>query len=493
MIDLVGKRRFYYLLSLLLMVPGIISLAIPPALRAGIEFTSGSTVTIRFADPSRVSQDQLSAELATMGYGDSRVQSVTGEAGTYIVRTRELQGPQQGAESELDKLERTLFIGLGQVERKDFRSGSALTVKFKDEAITAEPVTAELEKLGYTGSSVVPVANQKGGFVLLTRALEAPGATATPGVGPQPPTEADSLVVALGAALGEVTREGLTAGSATTLAFADPARATAQAVTKTLTDLGYENAQAVPVEGAAGTFLLLTREITGASEAVPSELGAIEAGLREKFGELTREDFSTVSAIVSTKIVRNATFAVIASAVAILLYISWAFRSVHRPFRYGLAAIIAMLHDVVMVVGTYSILGKLFGFEVNTMFITGLLTVIGFSVHDTIVVFDRIRENARRTFELPFAEIVNNSLNETIGRSLNTSMTVVFTLWALLMIGGVTIRSFLVVLLIGIVSGTYSSIAIASQILVSWEEGEFGRLFRRLTFRGGRKERAVEA
>jgi preprotein translocase subunit SecF len=124
------------------------------------------------------------------------------------------------------------------------------------------------------------------------------------------------------------------------------------------------------------------------------------------------------------------------------------------------------------------------------MFITGLLTIIGFSVHDTIVVFDRIRENAKRAVNIPFAEIVNNSLNETIGRSLNTSMTVIFTLWALLLIGGVTIRSFVFVLLIGIISGTYSSIAIASQLLVSWEVGEFDRWFGWMKFWKRRKRTA---
>jgi preprotein translocase subunit SecF len=120
-----------------------------------------------------------------------------------------------------------------------------------------------------------------------------------------------------------------------------------------------------------------------------------------------------------------------------------------------------------------------FGTEVNTMFITGLLTVIGFSTHDTIVVFDRIRENVGRNPGVGFAEVVNASLTETLARSINTSMTVVVTLVALLLLGGVTIQSFLVVLLIGVISGTYSSIFVASQILVSWEEGDFGRILGR--------------
>jgi len=168
------------------------------------------------------------------------------------------------------------------------------------------------------------------------------------------------------------------------------------------------------------------------------------------------------------------------AAVAILLYISWAFRSIPNPFRCGIAATIATLHDVVLVMGAYSIFGKVFNMEVNTMFITGLLTVIGFSVHDTIVVLDRIRENRQRYPDLPLHECVNNSILQTLGRSINTSFTVVLAVTAMLLIGGVTIRPFLVVMLIGTITGTYSSIFVASQILVTWEEGDIPRLFRRI-------------
>jgi preprotein translocase subunit SecF len=190
-------------------------------------------------------------------------------------------------------------------------------------------------------------------------------------------------------------------------------------------------------------------------------------------------DFNSVSEIVSRQIGRNAALAVAAASAAIVLYISFAFRGLPKPWRYGIAAIIATLHDVVVVVGLFSIFGKVFGTEINTMFITGLLTVIGFSTHDTIVVFDRIRENVTRNPGVEFAEVVNASLTETLARSINTSMTVVVTLAALLLLGGVTIQSFLVVLLIGVISGTYSSIFVASQILVSWEEGDVGRILGR--------------
>src|SRR6185437_1067324 len=198
------------------------------------------------------------------------------------------------------------------------------------------------------------------------------------------------------------------------------------------------------------------------------EIDSVEAALRQRFGTLTRTDFSTVSSSVSSQIVQDATLAVIVAAIAILLYI-------------------ALAHDAFVILGLFSILGKLFNTEVDTSFIVALLTVIGFSVHDTIVVFDRIRENIQADPFIPFEEAVNASLTETLTRSINTSFVVVLTVLSMLLIGGVTIRNFLIVLLVGVISGTYSSIGIASQLMVAWENDDFGKFFRRIT---GRKERA---
>jgi preprotein translocase subunit SecF len=189
--------------------------------------------------------------------------------------------------------------------------------------------------------------------------------------------------------------------------------------------------------------------------------------------------FFSVSPKVAGETVRNAVIAVIAAALGILLYISYAFRRVPNPFRYGTCAIVALVHDTLLVVGVFSVLGKVANLEVNAMFIIGVLTVIGYSVHDTIVVFDRIRENVSNGVGRSLESTINVSILETLGRSLNTSLTLVFTLVALILFGGSTIFNFLLVLLIGIVSGTYSSIAIASQALVVWERGEFPRLFPR--------------
>ena len=190
--------------------------------------------------------------------------------------------------------------------------------------------------------------------------------------------------------------------------------------------------------------------------------------------------FDLVSPVVARETVLNAMWAVLAASVGIFLYVWWAFRNVPSPFRYGAAAILALLHDTFIVIGIFAILGYVWDVEVNTMFLIALLTVIGYSVNDTIVVFDRLRENVLLNPNNSFAGNVNLSISETLGRSLNTSFTLLFTLLALMLFGGTTIRSFLLVLLIGVVVGTYSSIGIASQMLVSWEYGDVRSLFRRV-------------
>jgi preprotein translocase subunit SecF len=202
--------------------------------------------------------------------------------------------------------------------------------------------------------------------------------------------------------------------------------------------------------------------------------------LRASFGDITELRLESVGPTLGTAIRNRAITAVALTTVGILLYIAWAFRNTNNPFIYGIAAIIAMLHDVAVVLGVFSILGWLRGVEVDALFVTALLTVIGFSVHDTIVVFDRIRENLARRAAPTFEQIVNYSLVQTLVRSINTSLTVVLTLLALYLLGGETIRTFVLALLIGIVSGTYSSIFNASQIVVVWENRELHRLFARL-------------
>ncbi len=198
------------------------------------------------------------------------------------------------------------------------------------------------------------------------------------------------------------------------------------------------------------------------------------------------ESLDTVGASVGNSIRDRSVLAVAAASIGILLYIAYAFRNTQSPLLYGVCAIVAMLHDAIFVLGVFAILGRFADVEVDALFITALLTIIGFSVHDTIVVFDRIRENLQAKTDDSFEEIVNYSIGQTLVRSVNTSITVIITLLALLLFGGSTTREFVLALLIGITVGTYSSIFNAAQVLVAWEYGEVQGLFHRFTHFGRR-------
>ncbi|MFC1999037.1 protein translocase subunit SecF [Chloroflexota bacterium] len=227
-------------------------------------------------------------------------------------------------------------------------------------------------------------------------------------------------------------------------------------------------------------YYIRTRQLEPSQGGKPSEQAQIETELRATFGTLEIKDSASVSSIISTQTVRNAGYAVLAAVVGILLYITWAFRKLPKPFHYGVCAVIALFHDMLIMIGIFSILGWAANVEVNSMFIIAALTILGYSVNDTIVVFDRIRENLLKGISKDFATTINVSINESLGRSLATSATTLLVLLALYLFGGATISVFVLALIIGVVSGTYSSICIASQILVSWEQGTFGRIYRRV-------------
>jgi preprotein translocase subunit SecF len=208
--------------------------------------------------------------------------------------------------------------------------------------------------------------------------------------------------------------------------------------------------------------------------------GQIVAEMEKQSGStVTTLNFTSVSASVGAEVTRSAGFAILMAAVAILIYIWFAFRHVEHAFRYGVAAIAAMLHDVLVVVGTEAILGYFLGWEADALFLTALLTVIGFSVHDSIVVFDRVRENSTIYRRIDYETLVNHSVVQTLDRSINTQLTVMLTLLALVLFGGDSIRHFVIILLVGIFSGTYSSIFNAAPILVVWENQEWKTWFRR--------------
>ena len=416
-LDLVSNRRWFFLVSAVVVGASLVLLAIPPALRPGIEFTSGTTTLLRFDEP--VDQADIRGAYAELGHEEARIQS-TG-AREFLIRTRELDIP-EGAFTE----------------------------------VAPEPEFA-----------------------------------------PVGPTFVEPLgAVLLGAeeAEGEVQLHRLADGDPCT--FADDAT-TAPAGEQWQVIERHEQCEGGAVYrvtlGAADGYIRVVD--THGFEAVPEsvvevieqgERTVIETALEAQFGPFQVLEFAQVSPVVSKVAVRNAAVAVAVSAVFIMGYVAFAFSALPRPMRYATCAIIALVHDVVIVLGAFSLFGKLFDIEVNLMFITGLLTVIGFSVHDSIVVFDRIRENVTLAPDAPLAQNVNAALVQTLARSFNTSLTLLLTVITLLLLGGVTIRAFLLVILVGVIAGTYSSIGIAAQVLVAWDEGDLGRWFRRL--RGRRDE-----
>jgi preprotein translocase SecF subunit len=215
---------------------------------------------------------------------------------------------------------------------------------------------------------------------------------------------------------------------------------------------------------------------------------AIQADVRDTIGPFQEQSFQSVGPTIGGEVTQAATIAVIAASMAILMFIWFAFRKVPNPFRYGVCAIVAELHDVLVITGLFSLAGLVLGWEADSLFLTAVLTVIGFSVQDTIVVYDRIRENVPKRRGEDYETVVNRSLLETIHRSLATQLNAIFVLIAILLFGGATMKQFVAILLIGMISGSYSSIFNASPLLVVWEKGEIGSFLRRLL---GRPQRAA--
>ncbi len=237
------------------------------------------------------------------------------------------------------------------------------------------------------------------------------------------------------------------------------------------------SAEATPTESAAASPSASAAASPGASPgaspapiAEGTEFADLEAELEDQFGPGDPRSVRTVGPLIGADLIRSSAILIGIGELFILLYLWMRF-----GFRFGTAAIVALLHDVILVVGTFAILGYFFNLEFDALFVTALLTIIGFSVHDTIVVFDRIRENRVRHSGESFGAIVNHSILQTMARSIITSLTVVVTLGALLLLGPPTIRTFALALLLGVVSGTYSSIFNASQILVAWHEWDAKR------------------
>jgi len=241
-----------------------------------------------------------------------------------------------------------------------------------------------------------------------------------------------------------------------------------------LTALGYPEAI---VQRSENNFFIRIKEIS--PEAKEVLISGLETGFDT---EILVLDYNAISPVIATHTARNAGIAVLIAAVAMLFYIVWAFRRMPSPFKWGTCAIIALIHDVLIILGIFAILGQVANVEVNAMFITAVLTIVGYSINNTVVVFDRIRENKTRGISPDFAVTVNSSLTETLARSLNTSLTTLCVVLALLLFGGATIHYFVLALLFGLLAGTYSSLCIAGPLLVIWEKKEWSQLFPWLSF-----------
>ena len=273
---------------------------------------------------------------------------------------------------------------------------------------------------------------------------------------------------------------GIVAMIYSTITYGSPVRLGIDFTGGTLMELRFEQAappadvrQVLTEQGFPGSTVQTTADeqtiLIRTKPMSPEEKGDVMAALEAEFGPMEELRFESVGPAIGAEVTRAATWAVLTAAFLIIAYIVLAFRKVPNAFRYGVCAVIAMIHDLLVAVGLFSIACLVLGWEADALFLTAILTVVGFSVQDTIVVFDRIRENIPKRRGEPYETIVNRSLLETIHRSLATQLNAIFVLIALLFFGGATMKQFVAILLVGLLSGTYSSIFNAVPLLVVWE------------------------
>jgi preprotein translocase SecF subunit len=331
-----------------------------------------------------------------------------------------------------------IFILLGGLQPSiDFTGGTEWEVRYQSEPSAAE-VEAFLADAGYE-ATVTQLPD--GHLRIRTEPIDlAPPPTPVPSASPSADPSASASAEPSAEASAGASADPSAAASASPSEAASPSSSPSAAPTATPAP--------TPPPVVAGT-----------------EFAELEEQLEAEFGPGEPRSVRTVGPIIGAELIRTSAILIIIGELFILGYLWLRF-----GFRYGTAAIVSLLHDVILVVGTFAILGYFFNVEFDALFVTALLTIVGFSVHDTIVVFDRIRENRVRHAGEPFGAIVNHSILQTMARSIITSLTVVVTLGALFLLGPPTIRTFTLALLLGVVSGTYSSIFNASQILVAWDE-----------------------
>jgi preprotein translocase SecF subunit len=497
-LNLVSKRFWFFGISLLVIIPGIIALAVWH-LNLGLDFTSGTVVDLQFSKP--VDSNVVKQAFAQAGAKDLSVVVAqdTSQDPKYTFWLRfnvaiddqtekdvvnalnDLAGQlKQGAGANAD--------GAGDFSRLVTYDGgktyfTILVVHFTGfDSKTDKPPAIEQIRKAIAGIKDLKTSQQP-----TPTPTQAP--TATPTSTGTPPT-ATPTATNTPSPTPTNTATPTPTGQPTSTPTAVPSGTPTEAPTATATPIPNRT---IPVllcddpslkekscgdgnaiqQGSSASIITVTTSTTFEDQTIRN----IEYGLEQSQNSyLVEQAKDTVGPTIASDTTQRAFLAVALASAAILAYIWFAFRKVAKPWRYGTCAIIALLHDVLVVLGIAAILGHFVNFKVDSLFVTAVLTVIGFSVHDTIVVFDRIRENFQRRTSETLEQVVNASLVQTMARSLNTSMTVLFTLSALTLFGGTSIREFTLTLLIGIFSGTYSSIFNASMLLVSWEKGEFGKL-----------------
>lgn len=476
MLDLVGKRYLFLIISLIVIVPGTISLLVK-GLNVGIDFRGGATVEVRPSTSFTTAQMQNLLKPLSLENLQVLTGSNTNLPGPNVIWVRlNTQIDANVTTNIIDTLQKqygsqlTVQIDDLTIENKkisvlnitNFKQGTTPPRASNVQSVLSKiPNTTDQSKVSTT-PTVVPTSTAQQGATATATSKGTPSATAT---ATKQPTATPTAKVTATA----------TVGKGTPTPVASP---TATATPTTSVPTIPVHVVAVQSGNTPETITLLTSTVVNSDKLL-----TIKSTIFNSSGAYSYTiSNASVSPSVASETTLRAFLAVLAASVCILLYVWFSFRKVAKPWRYGACAIIALLHDVLVVLGIFSILGWLLDIQIDTLFITAVLTVVGFSVHDTIVVFDRIRENMQRRTSETFEQVVDASLVQTMARSLNTSLTVIFTLTALTLFGGVSIRTFTLALLIGIISGTYSSIFNASMLLVIWEKGELG--FNRLK-RGG--------
>ena len=450
MFNLVKYRWLFILISMVIIVPGTISLIVA-GLNVGIDFRSGANIELRPQRPVTIAEmnqyvKPLKFTDLQFVLGDVGTAS-TNQAGNKIVWVRlntaidtTVQNDIYNASNANNPTGLVTAKYPGSKVRIDIIPGSKPYTLLTITGFTSTPTISDIQTL----FSKLPNTSDPSKGPATVSTTPTPGATGTP-------TKGTSITT-----------------SPTPTKSSNPSN-----IPVRVTDIS---------QGTTTQTVIIQTTSQFQTSDVPSLFSAI---LSQGGPYMLLDSNSEVSPSVASQTTTNAILAVIAASVLILGYIWFSFRKVSKPWRYGACAIIALLHDVLVVLGIFSILGwSPLHIQVDSLFITALLTVVGFSVHDTIVVFDRIRENMQRRTVETFEQVVNASLVQTMARSLNTSLTVIFTLSALTLFGGSgSVHNFTLALLIGIISGTYSSIFNASMLLVIWDKGEFNlrKLFRNET------------